>query len=90
MPKDTKKLIYYAHIGSHLQYGLVLWGNGVTNEQLNKLQKIQNLCIQYISGNKINSTRANKDLKILKVKDMIELANLKFGYKLLHNLLPKR
>ena len=90
MPKETKKLVYHAHIGSHLQYGLMLWGNRITNEQLNKLQKIQNLCIMYISGNKINSTRANKDLKILTVKDMIELANLKFDYKLLHNLLPKK
>ena len=90
MPQETKKLIYHAHIGSHLQYGLLLWGNGITNEQLNKLQKIQNLCILYISGSKINSTRENKDLGILTVKDMIDLANLKFGYKLLHNLLPRK
>ena len=90
MPQETKKLIYHAHIGSHLQYGLILWGNGITNEQLKKLQKIQNQCITYISGIKINNTRVNKDLGILTVKDMIDLANLKFGYKLLHNLLPRK
>ena len=44
----------------------------------------------YITGKRINATERNKELKILKVKDMIELANLKFGYKLLHNLLPKK
>ena len=44
----------------------------------------------YISGNRINSTRLNKELKILKIKDMVQLANLKFGYKLLHNLVPKK
>ena len=25
--KDTKKLIYYAHIFSHLTYGILIWGN---------------------------------------------------------------
>ena len=90
MPQETKKLVYHSHISSHLQYGLVLWGNGATNEQLNKLQKLQNLCMLYISGNRINSTRTNRDLGILTVLDMIDLANLKFGYKLLHNLLPRK
>ena len=90
MPAETKKLIYHAHIGSHLQYGLILWGNGITNEQLNKIQKLQNLCILYISGSKTNSASGNRELGILTVKDMIHLANLKFGYKLLHNLLPRK
>ena len=45
MPTNTKKLVYHAHIRSHLQYGILLWGNGATNEQLNKLQKIQNQCL---------------------------------------------
>ena len=26
MPIETKKLVYHAHIGSHIQYGLLLWG----------------------------------------------------------------
>ena len=77
MPIETKKLVYHAHIGSHLQYGILLSGNGATNEQINKLQKIQNLCLGYVTGNKINSTSANKNLKILTVRDVIELANLK-------------
>ena len=46
--------------------------------------------MMYISGNRINSTRVNKDLGILTVLDMINLANLKFGYKFLHNLLPRK
>ena len=90
MPAETKKLIYHAHIGSHLQYGLILWGNGITNEQLNKIQKLQNLCLMYISGAKRPSASYNREQGILTVKDMIHLANLKFGYKLLHNLLPKK
>ena len=83
-------MVYLAHIGSHLQYGKLLWGNGATNEQMNKLQKLQNQCLSYIFGNRITSTRVNKELNILSIKDVVELANLKFGYKLLHNLLPRR
>ena len=90
MPTNTKKLFYHAHIGSHLQYGMLPWGNGATNEQLNKLQKIQNQCLNYITGKRIKSTSANNELNILTVRDVVELANQKFGYKLLHNLLPKR
>ena len=90
IPTNTKKLIYRAHIGSHLHYGILLWGNGATNEQLNKLQKIQNKCLSHITGKRINSTSTNKELNILTVEDLVELANQKFGYKLLHNLLPKR
>ena len=48
MPTLIKKLIYHSHIGSHLQYGLLLWGNNATEEQLNKLQKIQSKCLKYI------------------------------------------
>ena len=90
MPKETKKLVYHAHIGSHIQYGIVLWGNGVSNEQIQKLQKIQNQCMYYISGDRITNTSVNKDLKILRITDLIRMANLKFGYKFLHNLLPKK
>ena len=48
MPTMTKKLIYHSHIGSHLQYGLLLWGNNATEEQLVKLQNIQTKCLKYI------------------------------------------
>ena len=87
MPIITKKLVYHAHISSHIQYGMLLWGNNASEEQLNKLQKIQNKCIHHILP--ITDTNlAFHKLGILKIKDMLTLANLKFGYKLTHNLLP--
>ena len=30
--KETKKLIYHAHIESHIRYGLIVWGNNATKE----------------------------------------------------------
>ena len=40
---NTKRLVYYSHIASHLQYGMLLWGNNAGKEQLNKLQKLQSV-----------------------------------------------
>ena len=51
---STKALlsVYYAHIYSHLMYGILLWGNMATTSQLNKLQKVQNKCISCILNKK--------------------------------------
>ena len=46
---QTKKLIYYAHFYSHLTYGCTIWGNMLRQEQIQKLQKLQNKCIKLIS-----------------------------------------
>ena len=86
MPTSTKRLVYHSHISSHIQYGMLLWGNNATEDQLNRLQKIQNKCIL----TKTNIKSACKKLHILSIKDILRLANLKFGYKLAHNLLPTR
>ena len=80
-------MIYHSHLGSHIQYGIILWGNGATKTQINKIQKIQNKCIKYIT-NKNSVAQLNKDLKILTIEQQVELANYKFGYKLLNRLLP--
>ena len=83
----AKKLVYHSHISSHIQYGLLLWGNNITNDQVNKLQRIQTECLQLISPKNKNGN-LNKELGILPIKDMIKLENYKFGYKLNNNLLP--
>ena len=87
LPKDTKRLIYHSHIGSHIQYGLLLWGNGTQKQLIDKVQKIQDKCIKYITNRPAN-TQEYKDLKILKIRELILLANYNFGYKLQKGLLP--
>ena len=89
MPTMTKKLIYHSHIGSHLQYGLLLWGNNASEEQLLKLQKIQSKCLKYILP-KERRLNLHYTLGILNIRDLIQLANWKFGYKLLNKLLPSK
>ena len=80
-------LIYHAHIESHIQYGLLLWGNNVQKDQINKLQKIQTKCMKYITtckGNPHTRTR------ILPIKSLISLVNYKFGYQVQRSQLPKK
>ena len=90
MPTHTKKLIYHSHIASHINYGLILWGNNASEEQMTKLQKLQNKCLKYILPYRKQYEEMNSKLEILKIKDMLQLANWKFGYKLDHNQLPPR
>ena len=49
MNEQTRKLVYYAHVNSHIQYGLLLWGNNINKDQLNKLQWIQTECLQLVA-----------------------------------------
>ena len=50
LSKDTKKLIYYAHILSHINYGILVWGNMIRQDTFTKLQKIMNKCFKLITG----------------------------------------
>ena len=62
------------HVNSHIQYGLLLWGNNINKDQLNKLQRIQTECLQLVAPlNKRGNL--NKYLGILPIHDMIMLEN---------------
>ena len=51
MDQSTKKLVYYSHIASHIQYSLLLWGNNASKEHLTKLQKLQTKCLELVQSN---------------------------------------
>ena len=89
MPRDTKLLIYYSHVMSHIQYGLILWGNSASSAQINRIQRILNRCERFITH---KQTRQEEliPLNTLTLTSLITLANYKFGYRLLHNLLPRK
>ena len=87
--EKTLKLIYHAHIQSHIDYGLILWGSMTTQNNLLHVQFVQNKCVEIISRNK--STELNyKKLKILKIKELIKMQEKKVGYRLINNMLPNK
>ena len=85
LTRECKKLIYFAHIQSHINYGLLPWGNSITDAQLTKLTNIQKRCLQYI-----DKSEDFKSNRILKVPCLLFLENCKFGYKLINKQLPRK
>ena len=87
LTKETKKLIYYAHIFSHFTYGILISGNMINQCTMNKTQKILNSCFNLITGLAPTPNNFKKE-KMLRLQDLIQLENRKLGYQLDKNLLP--
>ena len=49
LTKTSKKIFYYAHIYSHITYGLAIWGNMVESTIRNKIQKCMDICLNQIT-----------------------------------------
>ena len=49
--KETKKLLYYAYINSHLLYGLCAWGTIITESDKQLLVRKQNSILQMMRTN---------------------------------------
>ena len=41
--------VYYAHIYSHIMYGLLVWGTTISKTQQKRLYKVQNACVRIIA-----------------------------------------
>ena len=86
----AKKILYYAHIYSHLSYCISTWGPMLQQNQINKLQKLQNKCINLINLHRTGLPEKFHSLRILSVQEIIKLKLAKIGYKLLTKLLPSK
>ena len=85
------RVLYFAQIHSILTYGIVMWGSLLSQANLNKLQKIQNICVRIIDNKKsTNNEDRYKTLGILTVRQTIQLELSKLWHKHQKNLLPKR
>ena len=83
----TKCLVYFSHMYSHLRYCILIWGNSLTSAKLNKLQRIQNNCVNLIKRYQ-NMTSQYRDLGILNMSNIIAIENMKLGYKFNKKQLP--
>ena len=84
--QSALKLTYHAHLQSHINYGLVVWGGMINNETLNRMQRIRSKCLMYID----NKIKHPHQLKLLNIKQLVKLENVKLGYRLQNDLLPKK
>ena len=87
--KACKKIIYFAHIQNHICYGLSIWGNLVDNITKYKIQKCMDICFKLITHT-TPSKEYYKHEKMLTLNELIELENIKIGYKLHHKTLPTK
>ena len=90
LDKNSLHNVYFAHIHSHLNYGLLVWGSMISNSHLKELSKLQSQCVELImhtrSTDIFNSMRL---LNILPLNRMIQLSLCKLGHHMTHKLLPQ-
>ena len=85
---NAKKLVYYGHIFSHLNYCNSIWGSMLSNEKINKLQKLQNKCIHLIDNSNLPLEEKFCTHKIIRINELIKFESSKVGYKVVNKLLP--
>ena len=88
-PLEICLQVYYAIFYSHLVYGCNIWGL-TSEENLNKVEILQRKCIRIITFSDFRSPTNHLFIKhkILKVRDVIKLYQLKLVHDFFDNILP--
>ena len=86
---DICKQVYYAIFYSYLIYGCNVWGFS-SEENINAIQVLQNKCVRIMTFAPYNSNvdQSFLDLKLLKVREVIKLQQLKVVYDFHDKSLP--
>ena len=58
LPRKVLQNIYYAHIYSHMTYGLSIWGSMTSKRNMDDIYKIQTNCVKFITKNYKNYSRS--------------------------------
>ena len=89
VPSEICLKVYYSIFYSHLINGCNIWGL-TSEENIYKIEVLQKKCIRILTFSPFNShtNELFRDLKILKVRDVIKLYQLKLVYDFLNNRLP--
>ena len=88
-PIDICLQVYYAIFYSYLIYGCNIWGF-TSEENLNSIQVLQNKCLRIITfaPYDANVDQTFLDLKLLKVREVIKIQQLKVVYDFHDKCLP--
>jgi hypothetical protein len=89
LPLHSMKTLYYSLIDSHIQYGLLTWGNA-SQSLLKRTTVLQKKSIRIIFKTRYNSHTGPlfKRFNILKLEDSYTLQTLLFLYDYKNGLLP--
>ena len=89
MPSNILKRLYFAFFHSHLLYGLTIW-SATSKSYLDPLKKLQNRAIRIITNADRfeNGSLLFRNLKILRLDDLIKLETAKFMNSFDNNALP--
>ena len=87
LPQNAKLAIYNSLILSHINYGILLWGN--TN-YINRLEILQKRAIRLISSSNFiaHTEPLFKSLNLLKLRDIVNANIYKFYHKHINSKLP--
>ena len=86
LTQHALKLIYHAHVQSHVQYGLLIWGNQSNARLRNNIQKQLDQSIDIVNKGKYPLAKTN----FLDLSNLIKLENYKLGHKLINEMLPEK
>ena len=90
LDRNSLRKIYFAHIHSHLNYGLSVWGSMISSSLLKELSKLQSQCVEMIVRTKpMDIINTMRQLNILLLNRMIQLNLCKLGHQMTHKLLPQ-
>ena len=89
---ESKKLIYFSNVYSHLNYAVSAWGPMISSSNLKRLQVIQNKALRAIFNLKRRTNLAPfyKKAVLLDVKSIIELSLAKISHRYTNDVLPLR
>ena len=89
MPSDICLQVYYAIFYSYLIYGCNVWGF-TNDENINAIQVLQNKCSRILTfaPYNFNVDQTFIDLKLLKVREIIKIHQLKVVYDFHDKVLP--
>jgi len=90
LPRNIMTTLYYSFFYSYLNYGILLWGPSISMGNLNRFVIMQKKAVRVIKNMSYTAHTGSsfKELKILKIQDVIDLEVLKFTYSFIHRLLP--
>ena len=90
LPSSVLRNVYYAHINSHIIYGIKVWGSMCPESTLDGIHKVQKYCIRQIYGlgHRENTDKYFHESKILPIQLIIKQQLCILGHQISHEKIP--